>query len=1178
MRRDGSQRTIIIGEPECNFSFPSNYVTTTRYHLVTFFPLCLAYQFKRLSNWYFLITAVLQSISIISPLAPFSAIMPLAFVLCVSILREGIEDFLRYRSDKRTNTRIAHVHNGIQFENKPFHAIRVGDIIQVQENEGIPCDMVMLASGLSTGRAYVETANLDGEKFLKIKECIEAINQDSKEPNGDLKTKLRYIGLLRCDHPNPKLHEFSGLIQHKRDTFPLAAKHILLTGSVLKNTNWILGVSVYTGDDTKLRQSTSVSRYKMSRIERLLNRYIIGVIFVELCLCLVTGVLESSWQDKNWDNHIYLHDPLFAAHLSGFLTFFTYFLLLNTMLPISLIVTLEIIKVLQAFFMMNDLEMKNSDHFCKVSSMSLNEELGMIEHILTDKTGTLTCNKMEFQTCFIGQTEYMNQVDAEERRRLLANTKREDQTLATYVNEELVRDLRSPGFGPLPDCYPILGRGNKELLSLSSQHDFVQHFMNCLALCHECVVEKKDFDSNKLKKQGTIDPNESFQEIDNEVRFISQSPDEIALVELADRMGYKYRGIQHGQMRVYTDQGSMKKFERLNVLEFSSDRRRSSVIVRSAEDGKVYVYSKGADSMIISRLSEHSRKYLPSINNTIEIYSRKGWRTLVMAFRVLEEEEYAAWAAKYKQAQTTPGAEKDLEALNDEIERDLYLLGCTGVEDSLQDEVKDTITAFLRAKIKLWMLTGDKMETAENIAKTCGLIQDNFTVYRFPTKPFAWVKQQMEVMRDELSSKGDFAIVIEDRSILYQVAKDSDMIFAEENAAAEDVATVHSIFQATIQRPACKTVVCCRVSPGLKRQVVQLVKATTGAICLAVGDGANDVAMIKEADIGVGIYGQEGVQAVQASDYAVGEFKFLWDLLIAHGHWNYIRQSRMILYFFYKNFVFTIPQFYFSFYCAYSGQTTFDDWYITFYNMILTALPLMARALLEKDVIPPTRAYYHSPSSTTDEAALKKVREYMADIYYVGQNNMIFNWVLFLGNILNGFLHSFAIFFIPMYVFEESKVMDSEGHNSDMWAFSITAFSCILLTVNMKLALASRYWNWFNILCTLGFSIGLYFAFIFIYDRMTTTPALYTLWMLCSSAKYWLTIVAVLGLIAVMDGFLHFIIMNVTWKPPVEGENINYRNFLTLLSFSKSDALRNHELALRKRVGKRIPLVSQANT
>ena len=1145
--------------------------------MITFLPLCLIYQFKRLSNWYFLITAILQSISIISPLAPFSAIAPLVFVLCVSLLREGVEDYLRYRSDRKTNTKIARVHDGKEFIEKPFHAIRVGDILRVEEDENIPCDMVMLTSGLSTGRSYVETANLDGEKFLKIKECIETITADSKDKDGVLKPKLRYIGLLRCDHPNPKLHEFSGLIQYKRETYPLSAKNVLLTGSVLKNTNWIVGVCVYTGDDTKLRQSTAVSRYKMSRIEQLLNRYIIGVILAELCLCMVAGIMESDWQDKNWDDHIYLHDPKFAAQLTGFLTFFTYFLLLNTMLPISLVVSLEVIKVVQAFFMIYDLEMKNADHYCKVSSMSLNEELGMIQHILTDKTGTLTCNKMEFQTCFVGEKEYMNQVSVEERRHLLANTKREDQTLATYVNEDLIIDLNDPASVPLPERFSILGRGDKELLSLRTQHDFVYHFMNTLALCHECVVEKKDFDTKKLHKQGTFNPEESFQDNDEGVRFISQSPDEIALVELADRMGYKYRGIQRGIMRVFANisgQKPMMKFERLQVLEFSSDRRRSSVIIRNLEDNRIYIYSKGADSVIISRLSDHSRRYLASINNIIDIYSRKGWRTLVMGFRVLEEDEYSVWAAKYKQAKTTPGEEHLLESLADEIEQELYLLGCTGVEDSLQDEVKESITAFLRAKIKLWMLTGDKMETAENIAKTCGLIQDNFTIYRFPTKPFAWVKQQMEFMKGEIDTKGDFAIVIEDRSILYQVSNGSHPIFSEENAELSDIEAVHAIFKSVIQLQTCKTVVCCRVSPGLKRQVVQLVKATTGAVCLAVGDGANDVAMIKEADIGVGIYGQEGVQAVQASDFAVGEFKFLWDLLIAHGHWNYIRISRMILYFFYKNFVFTIPQFYFSFYCAHSGQTAFDDWYITFFNMILTALPLMARALLDKDVIPPTRSYCHSPSNTPADAALKNIREQMADVYYVGQQNLIFNWILFLGYIMNGILHSVAIFFIPLYVFEESNILDSDGHNSDMWSFSITAFTCILLTVNSKLFLASRYWNWFNFLCMFGLSIGLYFAFIFIYDRMTSTPALYTLWMLCSSAKYWLCIIVVLGLVAVMDGFAHFIIMNVAWKRPIDGP-VTVKNCVALMSLSKSDALRRQEILLRKKVKAQNPQVTQ---
>lgn len=121
---------------------------------------------------------------------------------------------------------------------------------------------------------------------------------------------------------------------------------------------------------------------------------------------------------------------------------------------------------------------------------------------------------------------------------------------------------------------------------------------------------------------------------------------------------------------------------------------------------------------------------------------------------------------------------------------------------------------------------------------------------------------------------------------------------------------------------------------------------------LAIGDGGNDVSMIMEAHIGVGIYGEEGMRAVQSSDYAIGEFRFLHSLLFFHGRTNYLRNAECILYFFYKNFVFTILQFFFGFYCNFTGQTIIDDWYITLFNLLFTSLPLGARALLDQDVKP----------------------------------------------------------------------------------------------------------------------------------------------------------------------------------------------------------------------------------
>lgn len=178
----------------------------------------------------------------------------------------------------------------------------------------------------------------------------------------------------------------------------------------------------------------------------------------------------------------------------------------------------------------------------------------------------------------------------------------------------------------------------------------------------------------------------------------------------------------------------------------------------------------------------------------------------------------------------------------------------------------------------------------------------------------------------------------------------------------------------------CEAVVCCRVIPKQKAQVVRVMRQALKKITVAIGDGANDVNMIQEADIGIGIYGNEGMMAVQASDFAIGEFQFLWRLILHHGRWNYIRVAEMILYFFYKNIVFTIPQFFFAFVSAYGGQTVFDDWYISIYNAIFTALPLIVRAVLDQDV------NYQRMCDTDDEKCIdnKEIREALPKLYYVG--------------------------------------------------------------------------------------------------------------------------------------------------------------------------------------------------
>lgn len=238
----------------------------------------------------------------------------------------------------------------------------------------------------------------------------------------------------------------------------------------------------------------------------------------------------------------------------------------------------------------------------------------------------------------------------------------------------------------------------------------------------------------------------------------------------------------------------------------------------------------------------------------------------------------------------------------------------------------------------------------------------------------------------------------------------------------------------------CESVICCRVSPKEKADVVRLVKQNLGKITLSIGDGANDVNMIQEAHIGVGIYGKEGMRAVQASDYALPEFKALWKLLMVHGRWSYVRISEMILYFFYKNMIFTIPQVVFCFFNAYSGLSIFDDWYITGYNLAFTSIPLIIRAVFDQDL------YYQKFIITSEGKKVSfnsNLREYYPYLYYVGQKSEIFTFFNLAKWIFNGAMFATFIFIIILLSLD-NEPMNSAGHMSDVWSISITLYTTIV--------------------------------------------------------------------------------------------------------------------------------------
>ena len=729
-----------------------------------------------------------------------------------------------------------------------------------------------------------------------------------------------------------------------------------------------------------------------------------------------------------WKEHYYL-DITLSGQLNGLLLFFTYFLLLNTMLPISLIISLEIAKIAQAFFMEKSKDMYSEirDQPCKVFSSSLNEELGMIKHIFTDKTGTLTCNRMKFRFCTIGKYLYGYSYN------------KLDKSIECLSPNQLEDHLYGPSSGIFEPFRMSVG---KLILEIKDHKQLADQFLKCMTLCHECIVDR---DTGK---------------------YTGPSPDEIAILETAKKIGFNYQmiGVNKIQIKIIPYGSKLLQvagqFEHFCTLEFSSDRKRNSVIVRDLSTGYIMLYCKGADNIIKSRLSMfNSKTNTDKIYNDLELFAKKGYRTLLLAFKIISEEEFKSWKEKYDEAsRAIYEREEQIEDLADIMERELILLGCTALEDSLQEQVPETIKSLLQANIKVWMLTGDKLETAVNIGKTCGLIEENTYIAKCKSVDPLKCQKKLEKVLTNLNENNKSTVLV--------IEGDSLETILSYNPLSDCINLFFKVSESV------STVICCRVSPGQKKKVVSVMKNKYKSISLSVGDGANDVSMILEANIGIGIYGEEGMQAVQASDFAIGEFRFLWDLLINHGRMNYIRQSEMILYFFYKNMVFTIPQFYFAFYCFYSGQTVYDDWYITCYNMIFTALPLMIKAVLDKDIIIDKKSQI-----------FESYKYILPSAYQVGQNNQIFTGINFTKWIFMGFLHSGLVFYIPLYIFSKAILSDN-GENSDFWSFSITSFTCIILLVTIKLCLSIRFWTIWHIISLTFLSFFLYLGFIIVYDQL----------------------------------------------------------------------------------------------
>lgn len=790
-----------------------------------------------------------------------------------------------------------------RFKEDYWKSVQVGDFVRLYNEDQIPADVVVLATSDPDGQCYVETKNLDGETNLKVRQGLHCARQMKHAKDCE-----RASFMIESEPPNPNLYQYSGVARwSQRDVRkpedpgaqmaePISINNLLLRGCSLRNTKWVLGVVVYTGRETKIMLNSGITPSKRSRIARDLNWYVIYNFVVLFLMCLVSGIVQGvTWAKSQTSSDFFEYGSIGGnPSLDGFITFWSCIILFQNLVPISLYISLELIRLAQAFFIYSDTFMyyERIDYPCTPKSWNISDDLGQIEYVFSDKTGTLTQNVMEFKKCTINGVPYgeaYTEAQAGMRRRQGIDIEAEGAKAHKQIAEDRVRmlqDLRKMHDNPYlhddeltfvaPDFVTDLGGASGEEQRVANEE-----FMLALALCHTVITERTAGDPPKLE-------------------FKAQSPDEAALVATARDCGFTVMGRSHDSI-ILNVLGEERQFTVLNTLEFNSSRKRMSAIVRMPS-GKIILYCKGADSVIYSRLRPSEQSQLRRVTGEhLEMFAREGLRTLCIACKEVDESEYQAWNKEHDLAAAAITDREDkLEAVSDAIERELTLLGGTAIEDRLQDGVPDTIALLGDAGIKLWVLTGDKVETAINIGFSCNLLNNDMDLIVFKIED-----ESLETAEIELDKHLEaFGLTGSDEEL--HLARKDHRAPDPTHAIVIDGESLKLVLEDQLRQKflllckQCKSVLCCRVSPSQKAAVVRMVKNGLDVMTLSVGDGANDVAMIQEADVGVGIAGEEGRQAVMSSDYAIGQFRFLQRLILVHGRWSYRRLAETIANFFYK--------------------------------------------------------------------------------------------------------------------------------------------------------------------------------------------------------------------------------------------------------------------------------------
>uniref|UniRef100_A0A667IDL3 Phospholipid-transporting ATPase n=1 Tax=Lynx canadensis TaxID=61383 RepID=A0A667IDL3_LYNCA len=654
------------------FYLQNNTIKTSRYNVFNFLPLNLFEQFQRLANAYFLVLLFLQLIPQISSLAWYTTVIPLMVVLSITAVKDAIDDMVKW------------LPGPLVIKEDKWMNIQVGDIIKLRNNQPVTADILLLSSSEPYSLTYIETAELDGETNLKVKQAI-PVTSDLED---NLELLSAFDGKVTCESPNNKLDKFTGILTYKGKDFTLDHDKLLLRGCIIRNTDWCYGLVIYTGPDTKLMQNCGKSTFKRTHMDHLLNVLVVWIFLFLGSMCFILAIGHGIWENKKgyyFQNYLPWEEYVPSSAVSAILVFWSYFIILNTMVPISLYVSVEIIRLGNSCYINWDRKMfyapKNSP--AQARTTTLNEELGQVKYVFSDKTGTLTQNIMVFNKCSINGMFYGMH----------------------FVLTSMFQETEKVDFSYNKLADPKFSFYDKTLVEAVKKGDrWVHLFFLSLSLCHTVMSEEK---------------------VEGKLVYQAQSPDESALVTAARNFGFVFR-YRTSETIAVVEMGETKVYQLLAILDFSNVRKRMSIVVRTPED-RVMLFCKGADT-ILCQLLHPSCRFLRDVTMEhldVSDFAIEGLRTLMVAYRELDNSFFQAWSKKHSEVcLSLENREHKMSNVYEEIEKDLMLLGATAIEDKLQDGVPETVATLNKAQIKMWVLTGDKQETAVNIAYACNIFEE----------------------------------------------------------------------------------------------------------------------------------------------------------------------------------------------------------------------------------------------------------------------------------------------------------------------------------------------------------------------------------------------------------------------------------------------------------------------